>query len=433
MKRTDFDVIIVGAGPAGLAAGYVLAKEGISVAIIERGIFPGSKNVMGGIFYRSSLDDLIPDFYKEAPIERHIVEQKFWFLSEDSMFSTGLRSERFNIEPYNCFSIFRAKFDKWFAKKVADASAMIINETVVKDLILEGEKVSGVRTDRPNGDLYSDVVIVADGVNSFLAKSLGLGKEIRTNDVAIAVKEVIELPDKVINDRFGVSNSSEGVTIEITGPYFNNMRAMGFIYTNRNSLSIGIGAVIEDLVRLKINPNDLLEILKKHPAIKPLVSGGEAKEYMAHMIPEGGYYAMPRLYSDGVMVVGDAAMLVNSIHREGANLAIESGKLAAKTYIEARKKGDFSKKTLSSYQKRLEESFVLKDLKTYKNLPKLLEEKRYLISKYPKFIIDSMYEIYNVDRVPKSEKIKLIMNRAKKEIGYFNILKDIFNIWRSFR
>uniref|UniRef100_A0A7C5P9Y1 FAD-dependent oxidoreductase n=1 Tax=Thermodesulfobium narugense TaxID=184064 RepID=A0A7C5P9Y1_9BACT len=433
MKRTDFDVIIVGAGPAGLAAGYVLAKEGISVAIIERGIFPGSKNVMGGIFYRSSLDDLIPDFYKEAPIERHIVEQKFWFLSEDSMFSTGLRSERFNIEPYNCFSIFRAKFDKWFAKKVADASAMIINETVVKDLILEGEKVSGVRTDRPNGDLYSDVVIVADGVNSFLAKSLGLGKEIRTNDVAIAVKEVIELPDKVINDRFGVSNSSEGVTIEITGPYFNNMRAMGFIYTNRNSLSIGIGAVIEDLVRLKINPNDLLEILKKHPAIKPLVSGGEAKEYMAHMIPEGGYYAMPRLYSDGVMVVGDAAMLVNSIHREGANLAIESGKLAAKTYIEARKKGDFSKKTLSSYQKRLEESFVLKDLKTYKNLPKLLEEKRYLISKYPKFIIDSMYEIYNVDKVPKSEKIRLIMNRAKKEIGYFNILKDIFNIWRSFR
>jgi len=433
MKRTDFDVIIVGAGPAGLAAGYVLAKEGISVAIIERGIFPGSKNVMGGIFYRSSLDDLIPDFYKEAPIERHIVEQKFWFLSEDSMFSTGLRSERFNIEPYNCFSIFRAKFDKWFAKKVADASAMIINETVVKDLILEGEKVSGVRTDRPNGDLYSDVVIVADGVNSFLAKSLGLGKEIRTNDVAIAVKEVIELPDKVINDRFGVSNSSEGVTIEITGPYFNNMRAMGFIYTNRNSLSIGIGAVIEDLVRLKINPNDLLEILKKHPAIKPLVSGGEAKEYMAHMIPEGGYYAMPRLYSDGVMVVGDAAMLVNSIHREGANLAIESGKLAAKTYIEARKKGDFSKKTLSSYQKKLEESFVLKDLKTYKNLPKLLEEKRYLISKYPKFIIDSMYEIYNVDKVPKSEKIRLIMNRAKKEIGYFNILKDIFNIWRSFR
>ncbi|AEE13757.1 Electron-transferring-flavoproteindehydrogenase [Thermodesulfobium narugense DSM 14796] len=433
MRKNDFDVIIVGAGPAGLAAGYVLAKEGINVAIIERGIFPGSKNVMGGIFYRSSLDDLIPDFYKEAPLERHIIEQKVWFLSDDSMFSAGLKSERYNVEPYNCFSVFRAKFDKWFAKKVSDASAMIINETVVRELILKRGKVVGVRTDRPNGDLYCDVVISAEGVNSFLPKSLGLRKKINANNVALGVKEVIELPDKVINDRFGVSNSSEGVTIEITGPYFNEMRAMGFVYTNRNSLSVGIGAVIEDLVRLKMNPNDLLETLKSHPAIKPLVSGGETKEYMAHMIPEGGYYSMPKLYHDGFMVVGDAAMLVNSIHREGANLAIESGKLAAKTYIEARKKGDFSQRALSAYQKRLEESFVLKDLKTYKNLPKLLEEKKYLISKYPKFLIDAMYEIYNVDRVPKSEKIKLILNKAKKEIGYFSIIKDIFSVWRNLR
>ncbi|HEM55798.1 MAG TPA: FAD-dependent oxidoreductase, partial [Thermodesulfobium narugense] len=234
-------------------------------------------------------------------------------------------------------------------------------------------------------------------------------------------------------DRFGVSNSSEGVAIEITGPYFKEMRAMGFVYTNRNSLSIGIGAVIEDLVRLKINPNDLLETLKGHPAIKPLISGSETKEYMAHMIPEGGYYSMPKLYYDGFMVVGDAAMLVNSIHREGANLAIESGKFAAKTYIEARKIGDFSQRTLSAYQKKLEESFVLKDLKTYRNLPKLLEEKKYLISKYPKFLIDAMYEIYNVDRVSKSDKIKLILNKAKKEIGYFNIIKDIFSVWRNFK
>jgi electron transfer flavoprotein-quinone oxidoreductase len=433
MRKNDFDVIIVGAGPAGLAAGYVLAKEGISVAIIERGIFPGSKNVMGGIFYRSSLDDLIPDFYKEAPIERHIVEQKIWLLSEDSMFSTGIKSEKYNVEPYNCFSIFRAKFDKWFAKKAADASAMIINETVVTDLILDGNRVIGVKTDRPNGDLYSDVVIAADGVNSFLTKSLGLRKKITTNNVALALKEIIELPDKVINDRFGVSSSSEGVTIEITGPYFNKMRAIGFVYTNRNSLSLGLGVVTEDMVKLKINPNDLLEEFKKHPAIKPLINGGETKEYMAHMIPEGGYYSMPKLYSDGFMVAGDAAMLVNSIHREGANLAIESGKFAAKTYIEARKIGDFSQKTLSSYQKKLEESFVLRDLKTYKNLPKLLEEKQYLISKYPKFIIDAMYEMYSVDKVSKSEKVKLIMNRAKKELGYFNILKDAFSIWRDFR
>ncbi|HHS48496.1 MAG TPA: FAD-dependent oxidoreductase, partial [Desulfurella acetivorans] len=214
MRKKDFDVVIVGAGPAGLAAGYVLAKAKVNVAIIERGTFPGAKNVMGGIFYRKALDDLIPEFYKEAPLERHIIEQKMWFISEDSVFSMGTRSEKFNKEPYNCFSVFRAKFDKWFAQKVQEAGALIINETVVKDPIIENGKVVGIRTDRPDGDLYCDCVIAADGVNSFLAKSLGLREKITPNKVAVAVKEIIGLPENVINDRFGVSSDSEGVTIE---------------------------------------------------------------------------------------------------------------------------------------------------------------------------------------------------------------------------
>ncbi len=431
MRKKDFDVIIVGAGPAGLAAGYVLAKAKVNVAIIERGTFPGSKNVMGGIFYRKALDDLIPEFYKEAPLERHIIEQKMWFLSEDSVFSTGIKSYKFNKEPYNCFSVFRAKFDKWFAQKVQEAGALIINETVVKDPIIENGKVVGIRTDRPDGDLYCDCVIAADGVNSFLSKTLGLREKITPNKVAVAVKEIIGLPESVINDRFGVSSDSEGVTIEITGPYFEGMESMGFIYTNKNSVSIGIGTIIEDLIEHKVNPNDLLEKFKTHPAIAPLIANGETKEYLAHMIPEGGYYAVPKLFSDGFMVVGDAAMLVNSVHREGSNLAIESGKLAAKTYLEAKEKNDFSAKSLSAYQVKMENSFVLKDLKMYRNLPHLLEEKRYLLTKYPQLIIDSMYSIYNVDGVSKPDKIKNIKEKVKKEFGYWNLAKDMFTLWRK--
>jgi electron transfer flavoprotein-quinone oxidoreductase len=386
---------------------------------------------MGGIFYRKALDDLIPEFYKEAPLERHIIEQKMWFISEDSVFSTGIKSEKFNKEPYNCFSVFRAKFDKWFAQKVQEAGALIINETVVKDPIVENGKVVGIRTDRPDGDLYCDCVIAADGVNSFLAKSLGLREKITPNKVAIAVKEIIGLPENVINDRFGVSSDSDGVTIEITGPYFEGMESMGFIYTNKNSLSIGVGTIIEDLIEHKVNPNDLIEKFKTHPAIAPLIAGGETKEYLAHMIPEGGYYAVPKLYTDGLMVAGDAAMLVNSVHREGSNLAIESGKLAARTYLEAKDKNDFSAKALSAYQTKMEESFVLKDLKMYRNLPHLLEEKRYLLTKYPQLIIDSMYSIYNVDGVSKPDKIKNIKDKVKKEFGYWNLAKDMFTLWRK--
>ncbi|WP_025270481.1 FAD-dependent oxidoreductase [Hippea sp. KM1] len=433
MGKKDFDVIIVGAGPAGLAAGYVLAKAGVDTIIIERGKFPGSKNVMGGILYRKPMDDLIPEFYKDAPLERHIIEQRMWLLDETSHFSSGIRNQKWNQEPYNCFSVFRAHFDKWFAKQVVEAGALLINETVVTEPIVENGKVVGVRTDRPEGDLYADCVIAADGVQSFLAKSLGLRKKITAEKVAVATKEIIGLSEKEVNDRFGITNPDEGVTIELTGPFFEGIEAMAWIYTNKTSVSIGVGAIIKDLVEHRMNPNDLLEKVKHHPSVLPLIEGGETKEYLAHMIPEGGYFAVPKLYTDGFMVTGDAAMLVDSVHREGSNLAIESGKAAAKTYLEAREAGDFSERMLSRYQDKLEEMYVLKDLKYYRNLPELLEEKRYLLTDYPQFIIDAMTEIYNVDGTPKPDKFRKIKDELKQRFGYINLAKDLYTIWRKLR
>ncbi len=433
MRKKDFDVIVVGAGPAGLAAGYVLAKAGVDVIIIERGKFPGSKNVMGGIFYREPMDDLIPDFYKEAPLERHIVEQRMWLMDDTSHFSFGIKTQKHNVEPYNCFSVFRAHFDKWFAKKVVEAGALLINETVVTEPIVEDGKVVGVRTDRPQGDLYADVVIAADGVQSFLAKSLGLRDKITPEKVAVGVKEVIGLSEDQINDRFGVKDASEGVTIEITGPFLKGMEGMAWIYTNKTSVSIGVGVIVKDIMEHHKNPNDLLEEIKAHPSIAPLIEGGDTKEYLAHLIPEGGYNSIPKMYTDGFMVAGDAAMLVDSVHREGSNLAIESGKLAARTYLEARQAGDFSERMLSRYQEKLEESFVLKDLKHYRNLPELLEEKRYLLTDYPQFIIDAMVELYTVDGTPKPEKFRKLKEELKSRFGYVNLAKDIFTIWRKMR
>ena len=433
MRKKDFDVIVVGAGPAGLSAAYVLAKAGVNVIIIERGKFPGAKNVMGGILYRKPMDDLIPEFYKEAPLERHIIEQRMWLLDEESHFNMGIRTQKHNKEPYNCFSVFRAHFDKWFAKKVVEAGALLINETVVVEPIVEEGKVVGVRTDRPEGDLYADVVIAADGVQSFLARSLGLRKKITPEKVAVATKEIIGLSEKEVNDRFGVVDPSEGVTIELTGPFFEGIEAMAWIYTNKTSVSIGVGAIIKDLIDHHMNPNDLLEKVKSHPSVLPLIEGGDTKEYLAHMIPEGGYYSVPKLYTDGFMVCGDAAMLVDSIHREGSNLAIESGKAAAKTYLEAKDANDFSERMLSRYQDKLEEMYVLKDLKFYRNVPELLEEKRYLLTDYPQFIIDAMAEIYTVDGTPKPEKFRKIKDELKSRFGYINLAKDMFTIWRKLR
>ncbi len=427
--KLKYDVVIVGAGPAGLSAAIVLAKAGVKVMVIERGKFPGAKNVMGGVFYTDCMKGIVDEFPGKAPVERHIIEQRMWILDEKSSVGFNHKNDLFNEEPYNCHTVFRAKFDRWLSDEAEKAGALIINNTVVREAIVENGNVVGIRTDRPQGDVFANCVILADGVNSLVAKSLGMRQNIKKDAVAVSVKEVIGLDEKVINDRFNVK-PGEGVTIEMTGSFFNG-EAMAFLYTNQKSVSLGVGMVVSDLVKNKINPNELIESLKKHPSVAPLIEGGQTKEFLVHLIPEGGFHAIPKLVGNGVMIAGDAAMLVDSIHREGSNLAITSGKFAAETYLEAAKKGDFSEKALSLYQEKLKESFVLKDLKKYKGLPDLLQTNQRLLRKYPKVLNDAAFELLKVNGVSKKEKEKLIWKNMKQEIGLTNMVRDMFKIWRN--
>lgn len=184
-----FDCIVVGAGPAGISCAYDLAKGGASVLLLERGEYPGSKNVMGGVLYRKMMEDIIPEFYKEAPLERPVVEQRFMMLDKESAVTFGYKGMEWGKEPYNNFTVLRAKFDQWFAGKAVEQGALLVNETVVLECIVENGRVVGVRTDRPDGEVYADVVVLADGVNSLLAKSLGFHKEYKPNEVALATME----------------------------------------------------------------------------------------------------------------------------------------------------------------------------------------------------------------------------------------------------
>lgn len=426
-----FDSIVVGAGPAGMSAAYLMAKAGLEVLLIERGDYAGAKNVMGGILYRQPTERVLPDFVKQAPLERPIVEQQLWVLSSDSAMKVGHRNPAWGPEP-QAFSVSRAKFDKWFARQCQQAGVLLATETTVDEVIKRGDRIVGVRAGREEGDLYADVVVAADGVNSLLSKQAGLHPEWKPAQVALSVKEVISLPKEEIEARFNIGED-EGATIELVGAATAGMVGTAFIYTNKDCLSVGLGALLADFARERLNPNDVLEQLKAHPAVQPLVRGGVVREYQAHLIPEAGYRQLPPLYAEGMLVVGDAAMLVNGIHREGSNLAMISGKLAAETVIEAKRKGDFSARTLSAYRERLEESFVLKDLKKYAGANQFFESHPHFFQLYPEMANQAASRFLAVDSIPKRRKQKEILGYLRSRRSLWGMARDAFGAFRALR
>ena len=427
-----FDAIVVGAGPSGNAAAYTLAKAGRKVLQIERGEYPGSKNVQGAILYSDALERIIPDFREDAPLERHIIEQRVWVLDDESFIGSHYRSDSFNKPPYNRYTIIRAQFDKWFSQKVQEAGALLICETTVSDLIMDGSRVIGVQTDRQGGAVYADVVILADGVNSILARKAGFRPELSPGDVALAVKEIHFLPQEVLESRFNIAGDA-GVVIEMIGKITKGMMGTGFLYTNKESLTIGVGCILSDFKKQKCSPSQLLEEMKAHPSIQPLLEGGEMKEYAAHLIPEGGYNAIPRIYGDGWLMVGDAGMFVNAVHREGSNLAMTSGRIAAETVLEldAQKK-PFTQKNLAAYREKLDASFLMKDLKKYRNLPQILHRNPQFYTTYPELLNRAAHTMLSVDGIDKKSKEKQIRDSFRQKRSLFGLVGDAYKMWRAF-
>ncbi|MBX4264832.1 FAD-dependent oxidoreductase [Clostridium estertheticum] len=425
-----FDAIIVGAGVAGLAAAYTMSKAGLKTIVIEKGQHPGSKNVMGGVLYSHMMAEIIPDFWKDAPLERPIIEQNLWIMGKESVVKTGYKDMGWSKAPYNNFTVFRGKFDQWFAKKCVEVGTLIVNETVVKECILENNKVVGVRTDRPDGDILADVVVLADGVNSLLGKSLGFHKEWRKDQVALCVMEELKMPSDKIEERFNLDKGM-GATIEIFGDTTLGMVGTAFIYTNKDHISIGCGALLSQMYEKRVKPYELLEYIKNHPMVKPLIAGSQPCEYYAHLIPEGGYKSIPKLMDDGVIVIGDAAQFVNGIHREGSNMGMTSGRFAGETIIRAKGIGDFTKNTLSHYEDLIKESYITKDLKKYKNASSTMENNGAYFNHYMPALNKSVSEMLTVDGASKSKKQKLIMKHMTKGRSMFTAALDLFKMLKE--
>ena len=422
-----FDAVVVGAGPAGSAAALQMARNGLRVALFERGSYPGSKNMFGGVLYTESTAQIVPEFWNEAPLERIVTRDTLCFLDYDSAVDLGFTGLRFGKAPYNKITAMRPHFDRWLAKKAVEAGAVLQTDTLVRHL-LYGKKtmgrgpVCGVILD-DGSKVQADLVILAEGVSAFLTKEAGLVKPTPAKQLSLWVREVISLPKEKIEDRFHLENN-EGAVLAMLGHPTTQAVGLSGIFTNRESISLLLGMPVDKICQNRLILPDLLARLKEHPYVRRLISGGKSESYAAHLIPLGGKSAQPKFYADGLMVAGDAAVMISG--RRGSDLAMLSGIAAADTAVHARAKQDYSANILKSYEKRLAGSFYMKNIQKATDTVSYYAEKSdadYLINTT---VNDLAYEFFRAGMDTDEEKIAKMTGLVLNKQSHAKTLLDFY-------
>lgn len=427
------DAIVVGGGPAGLSSALTMAQNGLDVILIERGEYAGAKNV-GGLVYATVLNELIAEAFQKAPIERPVSRRSIAYLGEDQFMAVDFGADAWAKPPYNhTYIVNRSQFDRWFAKQAEGAGVNLIEGMVVDDLLYAGEngdrRVAGVRL-RSGEEFKAPAVILAEGANCLVTQkaraALGLKGGAHPQEYAVGVKEIIGLPRDKIEDRFNLE-PHEGAAMDFVGVPFKGTVGGGFIYTAKEALHVGAVMRIASLVDARRNPSEILDAFKRHPRIRPLIRGGELLEYSAHMLPEGGYDAVGELTGPGLLIVGDAAGLLNmSLYKEGTNHAMESGHYAGLAVVAARNTGDFSRVGLASYEARLQEGIALRDLRKYSKVPDVLNGSPGLFSLYPDKMTRLLVDYFTVTSEPKSEIQKRALKTFLHDLPKLQFLRDLF-------
>ncbi len=425
----EFDAIVVGAGMAGNACAYRLADQGASVLLVDRAKPIGAKNLSGGVIWGHEMDKLLgPDWYKDCPVERPVTRKGVHFLTEDSDFGISFEKEAWTEPPHKGWIVLRAKTDKWFAEKVEEAGGMVVEGINVEHVVEEGGKVVGI--EQAGETLRANAVVIADGANSRLSIDMGLREE--TNDkipiehAALGIKEIVHLGEETINERFQVDETS-GVAHEyVCGWTEGDVMAGGFLYTNKDTISLGVVVRLDSLWNQKKVSHDIMEEFRLHPSVNKLLEGGELVEYGAHLIPEGGLEFVEERSGPGWMLVGDAAgfCFSNGMMIQGMNYAVGSGVRAADAILEMKDKGDWSAAGFHGYEERLKDSYIWKDFERFSDMEEVVWNPR-MHHTYPQFIESLFTEMFTQDETPKKKTRQLVREKMKEQgVNPLKLAKD---------
>jgi electron transfer flavoprotein-quinone oxidoreductase len=413
----DFDVIVVGAGMAGAPAAIRLAQGGANVLLLERGAEAGAKNLSGGVLWGRDLDRILPGWASEMPLERHLVRKRFGFLSPESAVSFELDDGAWRKPPYVAHTVLRARTDAWLARKAEEAGATVVTSVPVDRLNWEGSRVHGVV--QGGETMTAPVTIVADGANSRVA----LGTPIRPNPrlsgeaTELGIKEVYRLEAGRLEERFSVGPGEGHAEEWVAGLFPPGVMGGGFLYTNHDTLSVGLIVNLQSLFGRGVHTYDLIEQFRRHPAIAERLKDAELVEYGAKLISSGWASRPASFHGDGWMVAGDAAGFVfsNGIVIQGMNYAVRSGLEAAETALAARSAHDPSAARLAEYTLRLERSGILADFRDFASMDRVKWNPRFYTA-YPKFAAELFHELLAETGSPK-QHLRRLARRAQRAAG----------------